>query len=131
VRFGRQAFEVLLRAVTVVCGRFAFGFPFVVGTREERKAAFAILNELERIEVRGNREGASWSFARRRRYCRKRYARLRQGSVEINGVICVPWTDAFPERLGERIGVEWGADPGAAKTFWVNGRDGKIDDSCA
>jgi hypothetical protein len=37
----------------------------------------------------------------------KRYARLRQSFLDGTGVICVPWIDAFAERVGRDIAVQW------------------------
>ncbi len=54
----------------------------------------------------------------------KRYARVHQGFG--GDVICVPWIDAFAERLGRDIAVQW-IDVSKDVRFIVSDRDGLID----
>jgi len=56
----------------------------------------------------------------------KRYARLRQGFLNGGDVICVPWIDAFAERVGRDIAVQW-VDTSKDAHFAVSDRDGLID----
>ncbi len=53
----------------------------------------------------------------------KRYARLRQSFLKGTGVICVPWIDAFADRIGQDIAVQW-IDTSKDARFTVSDRDG-------
>jgi len=56
----------------------------------------------------------------------KRYAQLRQGFLDGGDTVCVPWIDAFAERVGQEILVQW-LDTNDALGFRVSDRDGKIE----
>jgi len=56
----------------------------------------------------------------------KRYARIRNGPLGSE-TVCVPWIDAFAERVGQNITVQWlNTEHGAE--FRVSDRDGAIED---
>ncbi len=57
----------------------------------------------------------------------KRYAQLRQGFLDGGDTICVPWIDAFAERVGQEVVVQW-ADTSDEIVFCVSNGDGRIDD---
>ncbi len=56
----------------------------------------------------------------------KRYAQLRQGFLDGGDTVCVPWIDAFAERVGQEIVVQW-VDTSDGIAFRVSDRDGTID----
>ena len=56
----------------------------------------------------------------------KRYARLRQGFLDGGDIICVPWIDAFANRIAQEIAVQW-IDTSEDVTFRVSDRDGRVD----
>jgi len=58
----------------------------------------------------------------------KRYARLRQSFLDGSGVICVPWIDAFADRVGCDVAVQW-IETSKDGRFTVSDRDGTIDAS--
>jgi len=54
----------------------------------------------------------------------KRYARLQRSATRV---VCVPWIDAFAERVGEKISVRYD-DESESRTYRVGDADGNIDD---
>jgi len=57
----------------------------------------------------------------------KRYARMRQGFLDGGDTVCVPWIDAFAERVGQEIVVQW-VETNNGVHFRVSDRDGRIAD---
>ncbi len=55
----------------------------------------------------------------------KRYAQLRQGFLDDGDTVCKPWIDAFAERVGQEIVVQW-VDTNNGVQFRVSDRDGTI-----
>lgn len=53
----------------------------------------------------------------------KRYARLQRSATRV---VCVPWIDAFAERVGENISVRYD-DESESRTYRVSDADGNID----
>ncbi len=53
----------------------------------------------------------------------KRYARLQWSSTRV---VCVPWIDAFAERIGEKISVRYD-DESESRTYRVSDADGNVD----
>ncbi len=53
----------------------------------------------------------------------KRYARLQRSATRV---VCVPWIDAFAERVGETISVRYD-DESESRMYRVSDADGKID----
>jgi hypothetical protein len=56
----------------------------------------------------------------------KRYAQLRQGFLDGGDTVCVPWIDAFAERVGCEVAVHW-IETNKGDRFTVSDRDGTID----
>ncbi len=56
----------------------------------------------------------------------KRYAQLRRRLLDGGDTVCVPWIDAFAERVGQEIVVQW-VDPNKDERFIVSTGDSTID----